>query len=144
MKRRFDVGIIAVYLRCVDDASAGVLNHYRDLFQTLASAQQVHIVTSQQPPEGCAISTVSARCEVHMMLKVGDFCWKWLKEERTTALCVACDRRLRFGVILQSTNSSRCEFLVKTSGSVSRKLLFSCFFLFSLFFFFFFFLFALR
>ena len=61
---------MTVYLRCADEASADVLNHYRDLFQTLANAQGVNILTNQQPPEGCAISTVSAKCEVHMMLKV--------------------------------------------------------------------------
>ena len=59
-----------VYLRCADETSADVLNHHRDLFQTLANAQAIHILTNQHPPEGCAISTVSAKCEVHMMLKV--------------------------------------------------------------------------
>ncbi len=67
-----------MYVRCADDASAGVLRNYTDLLQTLCSASGVHVTSAAAlegaPPEGCAISTVSARCEVHMMLKVGCVC----------------------------------------------------------------------
>ncbi len=62
--------IFTVYLKCSDSSSAAVLEHYTDLIQNLASGEKISILTDSQPPEGCAISTVSARCEVHMMLKV--------------------------------------------------------------------------
>ena len=62
--------LLAVYLKCSDASSAAVLEHFTDLIQNLASGEKISILTDVQPPEGCAISTVSARCEVHMMLKV--------------------------------------------------------------------------
>ncbi len=64
------VNLFTVYLKCSDSSSAAVLEHYTDLIQNLASGEKILILTDSQPPEGCAISTVSARCEVHMMLKV--------------------------------------------------------------------------
>ena len=60
----------SVYLRCSDDDSAAVLKSYEDLIRTLGSGEAVNVITTETPPEGCAISTVSAKCEVHMMLKV--------------------------------------------------------------------------
>ncbi len=59
----------SVYL-CSDGSSATVLTNYTEVIGTLGSASAVNVVTTEQIPEGCAILTVSDRCEVHMMLKV--------------------------------------------------------------------------
>ena len=59
-----------MYLRCSDEQSADVLQKYTDLIKTLGSGSDVIVMTSETPPQGCAIRTVSAKCEVHMMLKV--------------------------------------------------------------------------
>lgn len=59
-------------MRCSEDDLAVTLRRYTDLIVTLASASQVNVLTGGDTiPQGCAISTVSAKCEVHMMLKVG-------------------------------------------------------------------------
>ena len=63
--------MIAVYLKCSDQPTETTLKSFVELIRTLGSGAEVTILTTQQPPEGCAISTVSAKCEVHMMLKVG-------------------------------------------------------------------------
>ena len=60
-----------MYLKCSDAASATTVSKYVDLMSNLGSASQVVVLTAEGAPEGCAIQTVSARCEVHMMLKVG-------------------------------------------------------------------------
>ena len=46
------------------------MRDFEDLIRVLGSGQEVKVITEETPPEGCAISTVSAKCEVHMMLKV--------------------------------------------------------------------------
>jgi len=58
-----------LYVKCSDADSAAMLNSYTDLMQTLASAGSVHILTTEQPPVGCAIQTISAKFEVHLLLK---------------------------------------------------------------------------
>jgi valyl-tRNA synthetase len=60
-----------LYIRCTDVESANVLKSYVDLIQALASAANIHVLTTEEeaPPIGCAIQTVSAKCEVHIMLK---------------------------------------------------------------------------
>lgn len=63
--------LFVVYLKCSDGESAATLGQFQDLISTLGSSDTIHIYTTEQPPEGCAISTVSATCEIHMLLKVG-------------------------------------------------------------------------
>ncbi len=62
--------LFPVYIHCSEDQSAAVLRDNSPLISTLASAQDVNVFTVERPPHGCAVSTVSATCEVHMMLKV--------------------------------------------------------------------------
>ena len=59
-----------MYIRCSDVQSAEVLQKYTNLIKTLASGADVKITTLESPPQGCAVRTVSDKCEVHMMLKV--------------------------------------------------------------------------
>ncbi|ELT91500.1 hypothetical protein CAPTEDRAFT_153512 [Capitella teleta] len=58
-----------LYLKCSDDESASMLKNFGDLITVLGSGQEVKVIRDEVPPEGCAISTVSAKCEVHMLLK---------------------------------------------------------------------------
>ncbi|XP_077987163.1 valine--tRNA ligase-like [Glandiceps talaboti] len=59
-----------VYLRCSGTGVAELLEPYSTAIQTLASISTIHYIQSdQQPPMGCAIATVSDKCEVHLLLK---------------------------------------------------------------------------
>jgi len=58
-----------IYLCASDEASADTLRSFSNLILNLASASNVQILTQEKPPEGCAITTASATCEIHMMLK---------------------------------------------------------------------------
>jgi valyl-tRNA synthetase len=58
-----------LYVKCADEDSASSLKNFTDVIQTLASASNVHMLTTELPPIGCAIQTISAKCEVHLLLK---------------------------------------------------------------------------
>ena len=60
-----------MYLKCSDETTAATLRNFVELIRTLGSGAEVSVLMTEQAPEGCAISTVSAKCEMHMMLKVG-------------------------------------------------------------------------
>jgi hypothetical protein len=66
-----------VYLRCSDDETIKTLKTYWGLIETLANTTHIHYLREELPPAGCAMTTVSAHCEAHIMLKVlahsGDF-----------------------------------------------------------------------
>ncbi|XP_022099146.1 valine--tRNA ligase-like [Acanthaster planci] len=57
------------YLRCSDQALADALAPYESLIATLSSASAVHCLVGAVPPGGCAMATVSDKCEVHLLLK---------------------------------------------------------------------------
>lgn len=63
---------VTVYLKCSDEDSASVLRDFTGLISNLSIASSVNIMTSEAPPEGCAMTTASSKCEVHIMLKVED------------------------------------------------------------------------
>lgn len=60
-----------VYLQCTDVETRELLSHYTDVIATLTNASAVIVQTTVEkpPPEGCAVMTVSTKCEVHMLLK---------------------------------------------------------------------------
>ncbi|KAL3869903.1 hypothetical protein ACJMK2_042527 [Sinanodonta woodiana] len=58
-----------VYLKCLDEETANVLRMHPDLIKVLSSADDVHVLVKEMPPQGCAVQTVSAKCETHLMLK---------------------------------------------------------------------------
>ncbi|XP_036371216.1 valine--tRNA ligase isoform X1 [Octopus sinensis] len=58
-----------VYLKCSDEESANILKSFVDIIANLASSDNVNILINQEPPTGCAMITVSAKCETHLMLK---------------------------------------------------------------------------
>lgn len=60
---------IEVYLRCSDDGVVSTLKTYEGLIATLANTSVVHFLREEAPPAGCAMLTVSALCEAHVMLK---------------------------------------------------------------------------
>jgi hypothetical protein len=61
------VGCVPVYVVCSDDIAA-VLQKYCSAMCTLAYCSKVEFCTS--PPQGCAILTLSDKCEMHLLLKV--------------------------------------------------------------------------
>ena len=64
------VFMTAAYLRCSDDATISTLRTYESLITTLANTSAVHYLREEMPPAGCAMLTVSAHCEAHVLLKV--------------------------------------------------------------------------
>jgi len=63
----FTVTIVSAYVVCSDDTTS-IVRKYQNAMCTLAYCSKVEICTS--PPQGCAILTVSDKCEVHLLLKV--------------------------------------------------------------------------
>lgn len=60
-----------VFIKCSDDELARTTERYTDLIQTLTSSSSANVLSADgHAPLGCAIQTVSARCEVHLLLKV--------------------------------------------------------------------------
>ncbi|KAG1659710.1 Valine--tRNA ligase [Nymphon striatum] len=59
-----------VYLKCSDDSVQEILTRFSREILTLTYSSVVNILTaSEKPPVGCAISTVSDKCEVHLGLQ---------------------------------------------------------------------------
>ncbi|XP_074654365.1 valine--tRNA ligase-like [Tubulanus polymorphus] len=59
-----------VYLKCHDDDTVLLLQQYTDVIATLSNSSAIDVLgDSAAVPLGCAIYTVSAKCEVHLMLK---------------------------------------------------------------------------
>ncbi|XP_013380246.1 valine--tRNA ligase [Lingula anatina] len=58
-----------LYLRLHDEPTAAMLQKYSDVIQTLSSSSAVTIQVEGEVPQGCAVNTVNAQCEAHMMLK---------------------------------------------------------------------------
>ena len=61
---------LKVYLKCNDEETANTLHPYVDLIAHLSSSQAINILVNHDPPVGCAMLTLSAKCETHLMLKV--------------------------------------------------------------------------
>jgi len=61
---------VTVYVKCSDDETATLVKTYTDLIQGMSLSNAVTILTNQAPPTGCAVQTVSAKCETHYMIKV--------------------------------------------------------------------------
>jgi valyl-tRNA synthetase len=59
--------LVAAYMVCSNDTYA-VVCKYQSAVCTLAYCSKVEFCTS--PPPGCAILTVSDKCEVHLLLRV--------------------------------------------------------------------------
>ncbi|ESP01745.1 hypothetical protein LOTGIDRAFT_176433, partial [Lottia gigantea] len=58
-----------VYLKVSDEATAKILISFADVIEASTSANCVHILINEAPPSGCAMSTVSTKCETNLMLK---------------------------------------------------------------------------
>ncbi|XP_055691669.1 valine--tRNA ligase [Lutzomyia longipalpis] len=56
-----------IFLVCSDDATLGILRKFADDLCTLAYCAR--IAFGEAPPPGCAILTITAQCEVHLLLK---------------------------------------------------------------------------
>lgn len=80
----FTITIVSAYMVCSDDITS-IVRKYQHAMCTLAYCSKVELCTS--PPQGCAILTVSDKCEVHLLLKVCaavashninlTLCWKY-------------------------------------------------------------------
>ncbi|XP_030852939.1 valine--tRNA ligase [Strongylocentrotus purpuratus] len=58
-----------LYLKCSDQDIATLLTPYTDTIQTLTTSSKVILQVKDALPAGCAMATVSDKCEVHMLLK---------------------------------------------------------------------------
>ena len=57
-------------LRCSDAETAARLRRLEAAVTTLSYSAKVEV--DAEPPAGCAIATVSDKCEAHLLLKVGN------------------------------------------------------------------------
>uniref|UniRef100_A0A0B7ANU5 Valine--tRNA ligase n=1 Tax=Arion vulgaris TaxID=1028688 RepID=A0A0B7ANU5_9EUPU len=60
---------VEVYLKCSDNETAQTLNQFKDVITAMANTSSISVLINTDPPQGCAMSTVSAKCETHLMLK---------------------------------------------------------------------------
>ncbi|BFZ05935.1 hypothetical protein BsWGS_08973 [Bradybaena similaris] len=60
---------VEVYLKCADNETASSLSQFEDVISTMVNTSSISILVNTDPPQGCAMSTVSAKCETHLMLK---------------------------------------------------------------------------
>jgi len=58
-----------VYVVFSEQSLAQTVNKYTDTACTLSSSERIHVVCEEKPPQGCAVATVSDKCEVHVLLK---------------------------------------------------------------------------
>jgi len=59
-----------LYIRCFEASLSEKLKQLSELICTLSTSSDVlFLEAAEQPPAGCAIQTVSAICEVHLLLK---------------------------------------------------------------------------
>jgi len=61
-------------LKCSTEEAANTLRCYDSLIETLTFSSSLTMLVGKDPPEGCCVQTVSARCETHLMLKVSSLC----------------------------------------------------------------------
>lgn len=60
--------LFAAFLSCTDEDLTAVLHEYLLEIKTLAHWNRITV--NEQPPAGCAILTVSDKCQIHLFLKV--------------------------------------------------------------------------
>ncbi|CAL1537812.1 unnamed protein product [Lymnaea stagnalis] len=61
---------VEVYLKCADIETAQVLTSFESVVvSTMGNTSNITYNVNEEPPAGCAVMTVSARCETHIMLK---------------------------------------------------------------------------
>lgn len=55
------------FIICSDDSLSSILSNFKSDLQTLSYCSSSEIV--KEAPKGCAILTINAQCEVHLLLK---------------------------------------------------------------------------
>lgn len=58
-----------VYVVFSEQSLAAAVSKYAETACTLSSSERIHVVCEEKPPRGCAVATVSDKCEVHVVLK---------------------------------------------------------------------------
>jgi len=64
----------SVYVRCSDEETAKLVQTHLDLIQVTTLSSEVKVIINDAPPTGCAVQTISSKCETHFMIKV---CSDW-------------------------------------------------------------------
>lgn len=62
------IDYVSAYICCADESVLSFLDEYLVVVQTLAHCGNVALNVT--PPLGCAILTVSDKCQIHLFLKV--------------------------------------------------------------------------
>lgn len=58
-----------LFIRCSDEETAKLVQKHTDTIKVITLAGDVRVLTGETPPAGCAVQTVSAKCETHFMIK---------------------------------------------------------------------------
>ncbi|KAJ8922358.1 hypothetical protein NQ315_004301 [Exocentrus adspersus] len=116
-----------VYLQCSDEITAEMVINYSSALQTLAYCSKITV--NESSPQGCAIITVSDKCEVNLLLKglidpskeIGKIQKKldFLQgtKERVTKAMSAADYEVKVPVEVQQAN---VEKLNQTCTEITR------------------------
>lgn len=58
-----------LFVKCSDEETANMLRTHPDLLKVLSLSSSVSVLVDDTPPTGCAVQTVSAKCETHLLIK---------------------------------------------------------------------------
>lgn len=58
------------YIQCSDEITLEIATKFKEEITTFANCSKVELVDSSCMPTGCAILSISDKCQVHLLLKV--------------------------------------------------------------------------
>lgn len=58
------------YIKCSDENTTDIVTKFKLEISTFANCSKVELTDSSGMPSGCAILSVSDKCQVHLLLKV--------------------------------------------------------------------------
>lgn len=61
------------YIKCSDESTLKTVTKYKLEIATFANCSKVELADTSSTPTGCAILSVSDKCQVHLLLKVKNF-----------------------------------------------------------------------
>lgn len=61
------------YIKCSDQSTLDIVTKFKLEISAFANCSKVELVNESSAPTGCAILSVSDKCQVHLLLKVSHF-----------------------------------------------------------------------
>lgn len=62
-----------IFIKCADESTLETVSKFKLEIATFANCSKVELANTSSTPSGCAILSVSDKCQVHLLLKVCNF-----------------------------------------------------------------------